>query len=360
MKIRTNPEDFIINVTQSFGSSVESDFLMRMLFIKNDEPDTIILKKIQFDLKIKDKTRKQIIFPEETISSLAAKFAKRFSKFSDQNAQILLGKRKFWNADSLSGTNVLAPDEETGILFEHFRLTEEAPVDECAITVAYSLQGKDQVMTLTMPVIDYKNKNEYIFPLKGTWVIYNSYQNIHFHRRVYFEEFAMDLVQFSKDLVLVPKSGANEDYAHYGKEVYAVAEGEVVSCFSEFPENPPGFGSRLPQEQWDSLIKEYGMKVGMAGNYVIIRHQGDEYSLYGHLIPHSLTVKEGDTVNQGQVIGLLGNSGNSDAPHLHFQLMDGEDVFSARGLPCTFTNVKDATGEPVSVISADTPVIIVE
>ena len=39
--------------------------------------------------------------------------------------------------------------------------------------------------------------------------------------------------------------------------------------------------------------------------------------------PGSLKVKVGDTVKTGQVLGLLGNSGNTDSPHLHFHVMDG-------------------------------------
>jgi len=58
----------------------------------------------------------------------------------------------------------------------------------------------------------------------------------------------------------------------------------------------------------------------IAGNYVIIDIGNDLYALSGHLIPNSLKVNIGDKVKKGQVIGLLGNSGNSDLPHLHFQL----------------------------------------
>lgn len=44
----------------------------------------------------------------------------------------------------------------------------------------------------------------------------------------------------------------------------------------------------------------------------------NRHAFYGHLLPGSLRVKPGDRVRRGQVIGRLGNSGNSTGPHLHF------------------------------------------
>jgi murein DD-endopeptidase MepM/ murein hydrolase activator NlpD len=54
--------------------------------------------------------------------------------------------------------------------------------------------------------------------------------------------------------------------------------------------------------------------------------------------PGSLRVKLGDHVTKGEVIGLLGNSGNSDAPHLHFHVMDGKSPLDSNGLPYVFTH----------------------
>jgi murein DD-endopeptidase MepM/ murein hydrolase activator NlpD len=55
-----------------------------------------------------------------------------------------------------------------------------------------------------------------------------------------------------------------------------------------------------------------------------------------HLQPGSLQVKLGDKVKAGQVLARLGNSGNSDAPHLHFQLMNGNSPVGAEGIPYEF------------------------
>jgi len=54
----------------------------------------------------------------------------------------------------------------------------------------------------------------------------------------------------------------------------------------------------------------------------------------------SVRVKAGDKVKQGDVLGLLGNSGNSDGPHLHYHLMAGSALFRSDGLPSRFTNLE--------------------
>jgi murein DD-endopeptidase MepM/ murein hydrolase activator NlpD len=55
-------------------------------------------------------------------------------------------------------------------------------------------------------------------------------------------------------------------------------------------------------------------------------------------------------VRKGDVLGKVGHSGNSTAPHLHFQLMDSSDLLSAKGIPCAFEQYelfRDGEWEPV-------------
>jgi murein DD-endopeptidase MepM/ murein hydrolase activator NlpD len=83
---------------------------------------------------------------------------------------------------------------------------------------------------------------------------------------------------------------------------------------------PGKFPENLPIEQAD-------------GNHVILDLGNGNYALYAHMKPGSVRVHAGQTVTPGQVIGLVGNSGNTIAPHLHFQLMNRPLSLASNGLP---------------------------
>ena len=69
------------------------------------------------------------------------------------------------------------------------------------------------------------------------------------------------------------------------------------------------------------------------GNNIIIDLGGGVWAMYAHLQQGSLLVQPGDHVRKGQKLAALGNTGNSNAPHLHFQLMNGPSILQADGLP---------------------------
>ena len=81
---------------------------------------------------------------------------------------------------------------------------------------------------------------------------------------------------------------------------------------------------------------------GGYGNYVIIQHGDGNYTLYAHLYQNSITVKAGDSVKQGQVIGKMGSSGNSTGNHLHFEIREG-------------SNSGSSTVDPLNYISSENP-----
>ena len=108
--------------------------------------------------------------------------------------------------------------------------------------------------------------------------------------------------------------------------------------------------THLP-EQVPGRVRLPGATAASAGgNFVVVDIGDGHYAFYAHLQPGSPTVAEGDEVTKGQVLGLLGNTGNSDGPHLHFHVMDGPGPLSSNGLPYrfesfdvqgTFTNTAD-------------------
>jgi murein DD-endopeptidase MepM/ murein hydrolase activator NlpD len=76
---------------------------------------------------------------------------------------------------------------------------------------------------------------------------------------------------------------------------------------------------------------------------------GGRFAYYAHLQPGSLAVAVGDRVRPGQLLGLLGNSGNTDFPHLHFHVMNSPAPLGSDGLPFEF----DSFTSPGTIANGD-------
>jgi murein DD-endopeptidase len=120
----------------------------------------------------------------------------------------------------------------------------------------------------------------------------------------------------------------NENYYAEGVDALAVADGRVVAVKDGIPENVPGVNSRAVPITLETV----------GGNHVIIDIGGGYYAFYAHLKPGSPRVHVGDRVRRGQVIGLVGNSGNSTEPHLHFHVSDGNSPLGSEGIPYRFVS----------------------
>ena len=136
------------------------------------------------------------------------------------------------------------------------------------------------------------------------------------------ERFAIDWVRLDKHYRLVtgdPKT--NRSYPQYGSRLIAVADG-LVSKVQD------GIRDGIPGRPHKGLTAET-----TSGNYVVLDLGYGLAALYAHLKRGSIVVREGEWVRKGQLLGLLGNSGNSDAPHLHFQVMAGQLALASDGVP---------------------------
>ncbi len=126
-----------------------------------------------------------------------------------------------------------------------------------------------------------------------------------------------------------------ECYA-WGQSVHSPFDGLIVQAVDGFAER-----SRVhPVREAALLIKNALMfsparLPSILGNHVIVR-SGDVIAAFAHLASGSVTVRNGQVVQIGEVIGRVGHTGNSTTPHLHFQLMDAADPTVAKGVPCAF------------------------
>ena len=169
-------------------------------------------------------------------------------------------------------------------------------------------------------------------PLRGgAWLTANGPAAESGHRRalVPVDGHASIAQRFGIDYLIVDDSGRshvgdrlkNESYHAHGKDAIAVADGIVAATKDGIPENVPG-GRAVP-----ITLETVG------GNHVIVDIGGGRHAFYAHLRPGSLRVRPGDRVRRGQVLGLVGNSGNSTEPHLHFHISDGVSPLGAQGVP---------------------------
>ena len=128
----------------------------------------------------------------------------------------------------------------------------------------------------------------------------------------------------------------NDDYLTFGKAVVAVAPGTVVLAVDGVPDNEPG-----------DVNKYY-----VPGNLVMLDHGSGEYAWYAHLKNGSVRAKPGQKVKAGEFIGLVGNSGNSTEPHLHFHIQDSPTLSKGYGVALVFADmvvVRDGRREEVAV-----------
>ena len=162
-------------------------------------------------------------------------------------------------------------------------------------------------------------------PLRGgPWRASNGPSNESGHRRVLTtldaaERFAIDYVKLGDDNL--PFSGdrlAISNHHAYGADVLAVADGVIVAVQDGIPDlvGPP-----QPSFPFD-----------LTGNRIMLDIGQARYATSAHLKPASIRVKVGQRVKRGDVIALLGNSGNSPVPHLHFQVQDAPQL-ATEGLP---------------------------
>ena len=127
-----------------------------------------------------------------------------------------------------------------------------------------------------------------------------------------------------------PNEISNTMFYGYGAEVLAVADGVVATVVDGIPENVPRADGRI-------AMAVPLTNATISGNWIALDVGGSRYAVYAHLQPGSIRVRVGDRVSAGQVLGLLGNSGNAAGPHLHFHVGDRNSLNGSEGQPYVFS-----------------------
>ncbi|RIO43921.1 M23 family metallopeptidase [Staphylococcus nepalensis] len=153
-----------------------------------------------------------------------------------------------------------------------------------------------------------KSKCYYTIPVQNAWFVYAGGENelLNHHYPYKNQRYALDLVLTKANRSYHGNPNLCESYYSYNQVIVAPADGVVVKIIDGIPDATPGENNMKHPE----------------GNYVIMKHANNEYSMIAHIKPHSFKVNVGDCVTRGQFIARIGNSGNAMEPHVHFQIMN--------------------------------------
>jgi hypothetical protein len=138
------------------------------------------------------------------------------------------------------------------------------------------------------------------------------------------QRYAIDFVRLTEEGDFSGDPTLNESYFLFGADVLAAAPGRIVEAVDGLPENVPT--QPLPPFQIETA----------AGNHIIEALDDGRFALYAHMQTGSVRGAVGARVGRGQVLGLVGNTGNSTEPHLHFHVTDAPSVLLSNGLPYVF------------------------
>jgi murein DD-endopeptidase MepM/ murein hydrolase activator NlpD len=171
-----------------------------------------------------------------------------------------------------------------------------------------------------------RNSSKLQLPFKGEWTVVwgGDTKELNYHVESEAQKNAFDMVIKNEKGNSYKTDGiTNEDYYAFGKELLAPCDGEIVLVVDGVKDNIPGVSN----------------PIYVPGNTVVVKTKNHEYLFFAHFKQHSIVVKQGQKVMQGQLLGLCGNSGNSSEPHLHFHIQNVEDMNIATGVKCYFEKI---------------------
>ena len=183
-----------------------------------------------------------------------------------------------------------------------------------------------------LPSIEsYHSQVKYALPFNGEWVVANggvTEKTSH--------SWEIPTQRYAYDFVILDSAGSSfrgeeteaGSFYCYGRDILAPADGTVAEICTGNPD------SRITKNRTASCNAR-----DIRGNYVLICHSADEYSLLAHLKPDSIQVSVGQSIKKGEKIAECGNSGNTSEPHLHFQVQLGKSFYSSPGLRIEFENI---------------------
>ncbi len=204
--------------------------------------------------------------------------------------------------------------------------------EKAIVDISIVLNNESQIIAFFIPRNNLENSStlkrnstKMIFPFKEEAFVYwgGETVEVNYHMEDLNQQYAFDILMVADGAPYKGDPTKNESYFVFGKEIIAPCDAKVVKIIDGIKDNIPG---KLN-------------KVDITGNTIVLETARKEYMLFAHIKANSILFKEGDSVNQGQVIAQCGNSGNTYAAHLHFQLQNTDNLFNTIGAKIYFDEI---------------------
>lgn len=215
---------------------------------------------------------------------------------------------------------------------ENSALVFRTTFDQGIADLFFALNNEDQIRAWFIPGNEQENSSvlkrsstKMIFPFKEEAFVYwgGESEELNYHMADLNQQFAYDILMVANGAPYEGDPAKNESYFVFGKDILAPCDAKVVKVIDGVADNIPGEVNTAD----------------LTGNTLVLETTGKEYLLFAHLKEGSIKVREGELVEQGQVIAQCGNSGNTTQAHLHVQLQNTMDIFNTIGARLYFDEI---------------------
>jgi hypothetical protein len=345
----------LLTACSSPAPAAATDPAARDTVIISVRPGAVYLERsesaqhLNFDFLLENGTGKPLFLErvELTVMDAGGRVVRR--DFMDQFSRV---------SQELVPRRELAPNAPTLVYNPFHSFPASLPLGKLRYEFLFvSKNGKVRRTTAVevAPVL-YETKTAMVLPLRGRMLVREGHDHHAHHRRVDYTEprwrkigWTSNFMRYGYDFVVVDETGRmlragaderigespadNGQHLSFGHPVHAVGAGRVVDVHDGAVD-----GAGIDVAELERRPQALG------GNYVVIDHLNGEYSWFGHLKRGSVRVKPGQTVAQGEIIAEVGSSGDSMAPHLHYELRTGPGITGVEGLPSYFSGFRRTTG----------------
>jgi hypothetical protein len=282
-------------------------------------------------------------FARDQASQLYASFAPAMKKQSSETKISTISKQvteKLGAPTQTLSENFLPGLGSPMTIYSH---TSNYTKSKLPVMVVLAVNGDGELTDLQITPVpllrndeysDYQDSTKLRLPFNGSWLVLQGGRTVYDNAYAASDDnrYTVSFMALKDGLAYDNNGRKNSDYYCWGQPVLSPAAGVVIQAAGNSSDHPPG---RVPEIQ-------------SRGNYVVIAHGNNEFSMIPYLKAGSLKVRSGQRVKQGEVIGECGDSGSSFAPHVEYNLQNTRGFPLPKTMPAQFVDYT-ADGKAVPV-----------